>query len=194
MLHERIKAATTQEHMSAEKHSYGREIMDRSLTSTQYSELLVANYSYIAAWERQWDELGKTFGLDLNLDSRRKTTLLEEDLRKQGIDPSHVSVTELDVPGTRAQFLGRMYVIEGSTLGGAVIEKQLKLNPNLNDSGFAFYGGYGQDLIPYWKAFLAVLNTIEDTVEQDEAIAWAKASFTDMEQCFISARFGSVNS
>ena len=161
MLHERIKSSTTEDHKNAERHSYGKEIMSRSLTKAQYAQLLIANYRYIAEWEKQWD-----LPLDINiealqLEQRSKTTLLENDLKALGIEPDTITTSSLEAPSNLAQFLGRMYVIEGSTLGGAMIEKQLQFNPNLTGCSFEFYGGYGQKLIPFWKSFLAQLNTVE---------------------------------
>lgn len=147
--------------------------MSRSLTKNQYAQLLIANYSYIAAWEKQWAELPTIDTSALQLDQRFKTELLENDLRSIGVNPSQITKCSIESPSNLAQFLGRMYVIEGSTLGGAVIEKQLKLNANLTGCSFEFYGGYGSNLIPFWKAFLAQLNTVEDTSDQQTAIEWA---------------------
>lgn len=190
MFHEHIKSATTTEHRQAEEHSYGREIMGRTLNPTQYAHLLVANYSYISAWEDQWDKLAFEVPASLQLDSRRKSDLLRSDLEKAGVSPSSVKPAEIALPENYAQFMGRMYVIEGSTMGGAVIEKQLKLNENLNQSGFEFYGGYGPDLMPRWRSFLAELNQITSEADQEECITWAKQSFRDMEACFINAKSG----
>ncbi|MCO4818163.1 MAG: biliverdin-producing heme oxygenase [Bacteroidetes bacterium] len=188
MLHERIKSSTAEDHKNAERHSYGKEIMDRSLTKTQYAQLLTANYRYIAPWEKQWDLQLEIDTTALQLEQRTKTTLLENDLKALGIDPESINTSSLEAPSTLAQFLGRMYVIEGSTLGGAMIEKQLKLNPHLSGCSFDFYGGYGQNLIPFWKSFLAQLNTVEHPQEQDEAIEWARRCFKEMESCFINAK------
>ena len=194
MLHERIKSSTTEDHKNAERHSYGAEIMSRSLTKTQYAQLLIANYSYIAPWEKQWAEISGIDTSSLQLEVRKKTGMLENDLRALGIDPTSVAQASIALPTNLAQFLGRMYVIEGSTLGGAMIEKQLQQNNNLTDCSFEFYGGYGKDLIPLWKSFLATLNTVEDNAAQEEAIEWAKQSFKDMENSFIQAKTYSANS
>jgi heme oxygenase len=172
MLHERIKSSTAEDHKNAERHSYGKEIMDRSLTKTQYAQLLTANYRYIAPWEKQWDLQLEIDTTALQLEQRTKTTLLENDLKALGIDPESINTSSL----------------EGSTLGGAMIEKQLKLNPHLSGCSFDFYGGYGQNLIPFWKSFLAQLNTVEHPQEQDEAIEWARRCFKEMESCFINAK------
>lgn len=194
MFHELIKSATTQHHQDAEKHSYGREIMSRTLTAEQYTELLIANYRYIAAWEKQWSNLPFSIPAGLQLESRKKVGLLTNDLNGRGIDVAQLPEFNLPPVNSFHAFMGRMYVIEGSTLGGAVIGKQLMQNTNLAGSTFHFYGAYGPMLMPNWKAFLAELNTIEDERDQQECIEAAKQCFMDVERCFIEAKNQSVKS
>jgi heme oxygenase len=188
MLHEQIKQATAQHHKDAEQHSYGREIMSKTLTRDQYTQLLIANYTYIKAWESEWDSLPFEIPTSLQLDARKKVDLLENDLRHLNIEPSSVRAFDLTPAQSYEEFMGRMYVIEGSTLGGAVIEKQLRLNPNLEGAQFAFYGGYGKELIPHWKAFLAELNNITETGQMEVAIESAKSCFRAVESCFKMAK------
>ncbi len=188
MLHEEIKQATTQHHKDAEQHSYGKEIMSKTLTRNQYIQLLIANYTYIKAWEKEWETSSLNLPANLNLDGRKKSLLLENDLRQMNVDPESVKAFNLTPAQSYAEFMGRMYVIEGSTLGGAMIEKQLKLNSNLEGAGFAFYGGYGKDLIPHWKVFLAELNHITESDKKETAIEAAKVCFKAVETCFINAR------
>ncbi|MFT5512919.1 MAG: heme oxygenase [Bacteroidia bacterium] len=188
MLHEQIKSATSIDHQNTEKHSYGQEIMSRTLTKEQYTQLLIANYRYIAAWEGQWASSGSFDLTPLQLELRSKKSLLETDLRSLNIDPVSIQLCTIESPKNKPEYLGRMYVVEGSTLGGAMIQKQLKLNPNLEGCTFNFYGGYGANLIPFWKAFLTELNTIVDEDQQQQSILWAKKCFNDMEDCFLHAR------
>ncbi|MCB9262851.1 MAG: biliverdin-producing heme oxygenase [Flavobacteriales bacterium] len=187
MFHEQIKEVTTEAHKNAEKHSYGMEIMSRTLTKNQYAQLLIANYTYIAAWEKQWENIGFEIPSGLKLEQRRKYSLLVQDLENLGLNVSDIELKNINKPANYAEFIGRMYVVEGSTLGGAVIEKQLKLNANLEGCSFHFYGGYGQNLIPFWKEFIGYLNEISDD-GKDAAIAEAKQTFAHMEQCFIDAK------
>jgi len=110
MLHERIKSATTTDHHNAEKHSYGQVIMSRTLFKDQKGHLLIANYRYIKPWEDQWSET--TFDTTaLQLDMRKKASLLEDDMRSLGIDPNKIETTQLETSTSYAEFMGRMYVI-----------------------------------------------------------------------------------
>lgn len=191
MFRERIKSATTTEHQNAEKHSYGREIMSRTLSKEQYGHLLIANYRYIKPWEDQW--VDAEFDTNaLQLDIRKKASLLEDDMRSLGINPDDIDTIKLETCTSYAEFMGRMYVIEGSTMGGAVIVKQLGLNPDLEGLSFNFYGGYGAELLNNWRSFIGILNTIEDESDQDVAIASAKSTFNAMEECFIQAKTAQV--
>jgi heme oxygenase len=64
-----------------------------------------------------------------------------------------------------ASALGAMYVLEGASLGGHVIVKKLASNPFLTPLhlNFNYYRVYGDDLIPNWKSFCAVLNRQPET-------------------------------
>jgi heme oxygenase len=58
--------------------------------------------------------------------------------------------------------LGVFYVIEGSSLGGRFILKNIVNNPQLsNDQGVSYFKGYGDKTGSYWKNFLNVLAEYE---------------------------------
>lgn len=74
--------------------------------------------------------------------------------------------------------LGTAYVVEGSTLGGAVLLKSvahLGLGP---DRGAAFLSGYGPDRGNMWQAFLRILAQWErQDIDQSEVVRAARAAF-----------------
>jgi heme oxygenase len=56
-----------------------------------------------------------------------------------------------------------LYVIEGATLGGRIITRQLQTQLGLKpESGGAFFDGYGAQTGPYWKAFCTMLTNNAD--------------------------------
>jgi heme oxygenase len=75
-----------------------------------------------------------------------------------------------------AELLGAMYVLEGATLGGSVIVKRLKTNPNFEGLNLNYYQIYGEQLIPMWKKFCEVLNQQPET-SFDDAVNGAKKMF-----------------
>ena len=54
-----------------------------------------------------------------------------------------------------------MYVMEGSTLGGATIARLIASKTNLlTEDGLAFFNGYGADTMPMWQTFKNQLDSI----------------------------------
>ena len=74
--------------------------------------------------------------------------------------------------------LGAMYVIEGSTLGGNVIAKQLSKIEGFEEVTFNFFGCYQENTGPMWKNFKEVLDT--DVAEENypQVLSGAKKLYT----------------
>ena len=60
-----------------------------------------------------------------------------------------------------------MYVLEGSTLGGRMILRELSLR-GVSDARLAFLDPYGSETGSFWRAFLHVLG--RETGEDDIAV------------------------
>lgn len=91
----------------------------------------------------------------LDYEARRRRPVLDRDLAHFG-EPTPAPCP-LAAPTSRAEALGLLYVLEGSTLGGQVIRKRLLARGHGLD-GVSFLDPYGADTGPRWKGFLAVLN------------------------------------
>jgi heme oxygenase len=91
----------------------------------------------------------------LDYQARRRGPALDRDLAHLGeAAPAPCPVTP---PASRAEALGFLYVLEGSTLGGQAIRKQL-LKQGRSLDGLSFLDPYGADTGRRWKGFLAVLD------------------------------------
>lgn len=99
--------------------------------------------------------LGGIDGLDFA--GRRRTPVIEADLRALGHAlpdrPEAKGPALADVP----EALGLLYVLEGSTLGGRVIRKQL-LKAGQDLKGLGFLDPYGEAVAERWRSFLAILD------------------------------------
>lgn len=73
-------------------------------------------------------------------------------------------------PGSAAEALGMLYVLEGSTLGGRVILNALAAR-GIEDHALSFLDAYGSDTGLRWREFLCVL--IRETRDDDALIAQA---------------------
>lgn len=125
-----------------------------------------------------------------DIGNRRKTALLEKDLELLGMDHTAIGQIPLCAMATdlsAAQAMGMLYVIEGSTLGGAVIARHIQKTLGIDaGNGAAYFQPYGQQAGSYWKAFVGhmVSFALEQKKEQ-ELIAAATATFKEIHDWFL---------
>ena len=82
---------------------------------------------------------------------------------------------------TRAAAFGAMYVVEGSTLGGAMIARHAEWTLGLNaDTGCAYFSSYGRDVGRMWNEFGAKLLAISTPDTDDLIVASANLTFECM--------------
>ena len=118
---------------------------------------------------------------------RRRGALLHADLGRLGLDDAALARSpEPPAPFTtvgEAEVLGWLYVSEGATLGGAVIERALRRRPataGLRLRSFTPYpGGPG----PMWRAYLDRVARWagDDPARRDAVAAAAAAGFGGLE-------------
>lgn len=177
MIRERIKSETAEQHKNVENVGYSSRIMSGELNLDEYKNLILTNLGLNKAFEEQWSALPFDLPAELNIEQRRKTKALEDDARALGLETNVKSEFKFPV-NTYEQFMGTLYVFEGSTLGGAIIAKQLIKNQNLSEvSEFNFYNCYGPMIGKLWKNFLDHLTQIKDAEKVDRAIKAAQDTF-----------------
>jgi heme oxygenase (biliverdin-IX-beta and delta-forming) len=74
--------------------------------------------------------------------------------------------------------LGVVYVMEGSSLGGAVLRRHLATSFGLTAAGLTYYSPYGRHPKPHWVAFSDRMNrAITDDADADRIVAAAAETF-----------------
>ena len=181
MLHETLKRATQDNHDELENLMYVQEIMSGSLPVGHYKQILITNYVVHKLYEAPlYSALPQLLAGEINLYFRYKLAALEADMQELQLPLPNID--SLVYPAINydadAKILGALYVLEGATLGGSVIVKKLKTNPNLNalNLNFNYYQVYGDQLIANWKTFVAVLNKQPESAYAD-IIAGATGMF-----------------
>lgn len=106
----------------------------------------------------------------LQFETRRRSAHLARDLVAVG---GSAPPARPIVVASAAEALGLMYVLEGSTLGGRVIRKQVTARGQ-DMTGLSFLDPYGEAVGERWKSFLAVLGDEPDT---EALVAGAVAGF-----------------
>ncbi|MEM6645468.1 MAG: biliverdin-producing heme oxygenase [Bacteroidota bacterium] len=115
----------------------------------------------LAAWD--WSTLG------LEFEARRKLPSLNADLASLSMDPltSHHPMPSFKL-SSHAEAVGALYVVEGSTLGGRVIAKQVRKALGFTEAnGARYFSGYGTETGAYWKQFSHAVNTFGDQSPSD---------------------------
>jgi heme oxygenase (biliverdin-IX-beta and delta-forming) len=109
---------------------------------------------------------------------RRKTGLLILDLADVSDGTGRVpraSPGDLLMIESRAQALATLYVLEGATLGGKMIQRYLKSSLGVKSS---FFGAYGRDTGARWAGFSTVMEAEDPGVDT----AAAQRCFVAMER------------
>jgi len=177
MLHETLKQATSADHDQLEPLMHVNDIMNGTLSAAQYKQILVTNYLVHKNLEEAiYSKLSNKTAQDIGLPHREKLAALQKDLDELNISEPETGTEEITFGNSDAELLGAMYVLEGATLGGSVIVKRLKTNPELNHLTFNYYQVYGEKLIPMWKRFCEVLNQQPES-SSDAAVTGAKKMF-----------------
>jgi heme oxygenase (biliverdin-IX-beta and delta-forming) len=168
-----------------------------ALTRARYGQILQCYSRFVSAWE-DWAEAHVPARLAALVEERRRSPLLLRDLEVFGLRaepgqrsdvPSLDAALGKDSPEYEAAFLGSMYVMEGSTLGGQYIARQVEdvlgLTPGEGD---AYFRGYGEETGAMWNAFRQVLSEIPEEHSRI-VIASAKATFEYVQEVMRSCPY-----
>ncbi|WP_338556356.1 biliverdin-producing heme oxygenase [Paenibacillus sp. KS-LC4] len=191
----RLKEETAVNHKQIEDNRFAKAIMNQTLNVMDYSLYLQKFYGFIQPIERHIaallhkqnvQELGEF------IQSRAKTPLLERDLLALGLSEEQVQ----QLPGckqppelaTVAAVLGYMYVIEGSTMGGQIITKQVRKFLPLTEEvseGTAYFNAYGSETRAKWAEFSQMVTQSVLTEEDaNQVVESAKQTFLTLEAWF----------
>ncbi len=153
-----LRTATRQTHQALEG---VLGLLDEHLDLSAYTEVLRRLYGFWIGWEPQVAALIKDYSL---VHPRRRLHLLAADLTALGFSREaldalpHCPLVDIS---SRAEAIGSLYVMEGSTLGGKLIGRNLErcLDP-AGQAACTYFTGYGLQTGPMWKAFLIELASV----------------------------------
>jgi heme oxygenase len=171
-LHQHLKLATAAAHSSLEgllaKRGYfdGRE---------QYIQYLQRFLAFQDEAERALDGSPLTVEAVPDWHFRRRAHLARADLEILGANERHFPLSSGRLPHitSREHVLGIVYVLEGSTLGGAYLLKQLAPLHITATHGGSYLSSYGSDRGKMWQRFLF---TLEEAHLRHARTDWIAAS------------------
>ncbi|PVE22674.1 biliverdin-producing heme oxygenase [Microvirga sp. KLBC 81] len=183
---ERLKTETRPAHDRIEK---AMDFERRIATRDGYTNLLIRFYGFHSAWEEAASALASDKAF---FESRCKTKLLVKDLKALGLScdeiirlPQCDPLMPLPSP---AAVLGSMYVVEGSTLGGAIIAREVERTLGLDDkTGCAYFKSYGREIAVMWKQFGAKLLEASSPEADGVIVETAQKTFDVMHDWLCEA-------
>jgi heme oxygenase len=119
---------------------------------------------------------------DLDFAARRRCQMIAEGIGILGQELLPERAASLDI-STPAEAFGALYVLEGSSLGGRVILKELKRG-SVSLAGLGFLDPYGLNTGPRWRSFLAILEReVQSGEQQSDAVTGALNTFAFAKSC-----------
>jgi heme oxygenase (biliverdin-IX-beta and delta-forming) len=176
---ERLKIETRPAHDSIER---ALDVERRMASREAYKDLLIRFHGFHSAWE---DAAGAVAPDAAFFRQRCKTALLAKDLKALGMKDDEIAELPrchplMPLPAPAAA-LGSMYVVEGSTLGGAIIARGVERALGLTvDTGCAYFRSYGRETAFMWRSFGAMLLAASSPEADDLIVDSARRTFDVM--------------
>ena len=172
----RLRQETADSHQKLEDNQLSKAILLPSVSIADYQAYLAALFGMTIACEEQvFPAIAHKI---TDLQQRYKSQLIMDDLIATGFSDEKINA----LPVYRYQFastaeaLGIMYVLEGSTLGGRILYKQINETLGFTpENGASYFWGYGAQTGNLWKSFISSLTQF---VEMGGTVESAKKTFT----------------
>ena len=168
---EKLRNATSQSHTNLESLPVSVSIIKPDVTTNEYGRYLSLMHDVVADVEENIFPVLRDIIPDLK--DRVKKHFLEQDLVALGVVKEDIQrpITKLNKTASLGFALGIMYVVEGSSLGGRVIYKNINTALGYDEeNGARYFAGYGGQTGSHWKKFLDVLVQYETNHNCGEAI------------------------
>lgn len=180
MLLERLKTETLPQHRSIEA------VLPIPSTGEEYAKRLEGFLGFVEPWEA-----GVTQALRARpevIEGRLKAEALREDLRALGYSDRQILALprceNLPSSVTEAEALGSMYVMEGSTLGGQFIVRQLRSTLGLGSEATRYFSSYGPEVGKRWQEFRQHLQNFSSAENDNVMVESARQTFVALENWF----------
>jgi len=179
----RLRDATAEAHRNVEA---AMALQERCADRASYRRLLADLWGIYAPLEAKLEAVDWR-GSGIDLAKRTKAQWLRADLLALGLSNGDIAdlprAAQLPAIRGAADGFGVLYVLEGASLGGQLILRQIKPALGLTEShGARFFASYGADLGEYWRSFVAAMAAYGDDEQQVQAME--KAALATFE-CFL---------
>lgn len=179
MLSDYLKQNTRHQHDLLEEKFNSKKIFEKAYSLEDYKRLIALNYQFLLNYEEKInDAISEGFKDEIRQELRSKLPWIKKDANLLGIELSqNLEVQEIN---SEAEAIGMLYVIEGASLGGNVIKKNLEKNPNFDGIDFHYFGMYNQSISEFWKEFILALNTYLPEEKYPEVLKGAERAYAEL--------------
>ena len=177
-----LRSGTAAEHAAVER---SLDLLDPALDPARLRTVLSRMHGFWRAAEAGLDDWAARCPTDaeaVTWGARRRAGLFAEDLGALGAVPTDDEPRLEPVTGTD-EALGRLYVLEGSTLGGSFIDRHLGTLPALGGIRLRAFSPYGAETGAMWHAFRrATRDRVARGGDPEAMLAAATGTFRSLAQ------------
>lgn len=178
-----LRQATSSLHHEVE---HRIDFLSPDLTLSRYVRILQAFHAFFAPAEAEMAARCPAEHRDLWAGRERAHRLLD-DLAALGAAPTDTGSSEWCVPDVSGEgrWLGALYVLEGSTLGGQVISRHLEGHFGWRDGcGYSFFQGHGPHTGEKWREVVKALES--HSAVNNQIVFGAHQTFNQMNRCLAA--------
>jgi heme oxygenase (biliverdin-IX-beta and delta-forming) len=179
MLVARLREGTAKQHKSVEDRL---DLLSPELTPARYARILQVFQAFVEPWEKELDTHCPDRYRDL-WRGRQKAFKLDADLLALGSerDLNLTGAPEIPRLSEEGLWLGSLYVMEGSMLGGRIISRRLEERFGWSgDHGCSYFAGYKEQTSARWQEVCVALT--ESTVSGNQVVEGAHLTFDSLER------------
>jgi heme oxygenase len=177
-----LRTGTAAEHQDVER---TLDLLDPALSRTRLTAVLSRMHGFWLAAEAGLEEWARRAPADaaaVNWPRRRRAGLFAGDLQQLGGRAAEGTPALAPLAGTD-EALGRLYVLEGSTLGGAFIDRHLSGLPQFAGVRLRSFSPYGSETGAMWHAFRrATRDRVAAGGDADAMVTSARDTFGALAQ------------
>lgn len=187
-----LKAGTTEQHAAMERIM---PFFKNDFSLDGYTLVLKAFWGFFEPLERELSSISNWQSAGIDVRQRLRANMLKEDLRSLGESAAEVALIprcgDLPSVANMDEGLGCLYVLEGSTLGGQHIAREMQIRFNLGEeTGAGFFHAYGSRTGVMWRDFCSsVRNHAERSKNPTAIVAAARETFEKLEVWMRKASF-----
>ena len=172
-----LRSGTAAEHAELER---SLDLLDPALDRTRLTHVLERMHGFWQSAEAGLDAWAGRFPTDarsVSWQDRRRVGLFAADLATLGAAGTPGGPA-LPAPAGTDEAIGRLYVLEGSTLGGAFIDRHLTTVPELAGLCLRAFSPYGSETGVMWHGFRrAARARVADGGDAGTMVAAARQTF-----------------